>query len=135
MPTDLQPTFAALRTILRNHQAAWSVQEDSATCYCLAGVPGPATLKSWGGQRRVPTIPVAWVHLGKSAVSYHLMGVAASTALLAGLSKDLKARMQGKTCFNFKTVDDAVFRELDDVTAKSIAGFKRAGFASEPDAG
>jgi hypothetical protein len=133
MPTDLQSTFAALRTILRNHQAAWSVQEDSPTCYCLAGVPGPATLKSWGGKRRVPTIPVAWVHLGKSYVSYHLMGVAGNAALLAGVSKALKARMKGKTCFNFK-VDDDLFQELDDLTARSIAAFKRAAFAREPDA-
>jgi hypothetical protein len=36
--------------------------------------------------------------------------------------------MQGKTRFNFKTVDEVVLRELDDLTARAIASFKTAGY-------
>jgi hypothetical protein len=32
--------------------------------------------------------------------------------LLEGCSQQLRARMQGKSCFNFKTVDEALFAEL-----------------------
>jgi hypothetical protein len=76
-------------------------------------------------------IPVAWVQVGKAYVSYHLMGVYGNTRLRDGMSKELKARMQGKTCFNFKVVDEKLFKELDHVTAEAIAGFRKAGYISE----
>jgi hypothetical protein len=40
----------------------------------------------------------------------HLMGVYGNAQLLEGMSKDLKARMQGKTCFNFKTINGVLAR-------------------------
>ena len=95
--------------------------------YCLESRIGPATLQAWGGKAKVPSIPVAWVEVGKSYVSYHLMSVA-NPAVQAGMSKALKGRMQGKTCFNFTTADEALFTELAAVTASSIAAFKKAGF-------
>ena len=78
-----------------------------------------------------PTIPVAWVRIGKAYVSYHLLGLYGNTMLLDGMSKKLKARMQGKTCFNFKSVDEELFKELEEVTVKVIAGFRKAGFVAE----
>ena len=79
-----------------------------------------------------PIIPVAWVQVGKAYVSYHLMGVYGNTRLRDAMSKELKARMQGKTCFNFKTVDEQLFKELDQLTAQAIAAFRKAGYVSEP---
>lgn len=73
-------------------------------------------------------MPVAWVQIGQSYVSFHHMGVYAFPALLKTLSKDLKARMQGKSCFNFKSVDPALFAELEDLTVRGFAAFKQAGF-------
>ncbi len=126
--SDFQSTFAALRTILQKHRGDWSVQEDSATCYSLAGRPGPAAVRAWGGKLKKPIMPLAWVQVGKAYVSYHLMGVYGNPVLLAQASKDLKARMQGKSCFNFHSVDPVLLRELDDLTAQSIASFKKAGY-------
>jgi hypothetical protein len=134
MSADFQSTFVALRTILRKHRGAWSVQEDSSTCYSLAGSAGPATLRAWRGKVKRPVIPIAWVQIGKANVTYHLMGVHGNTRLLDGMSKELKARMQGKTCFNFKTPDAVLFQELDDLTAQAILSFKRSGYACEPKA-
>ena len=37
--------------------------------------------------------------------------------------------MQGKACFNFTAVDDALFAELASVTKRGLAGFKKLGFA------
>jgi hypothetical protein len=128
---DFQPIFVALRTILQNHRGGWSVEEDSRS-YSLAGTPGRAALQAWGGKLKRPMIPIAWVQTGKAYVSYHLMGLAGNPQLLAGMSKDLKARMQGKTCFNFKSYDEAFFRELESVTAQAIAGFVKVGYVSEP---
>ena len=32
--------------------------------------------------------------------------------------------MQGKSCFNFTTVDEALFAELADLAARGIPGFR-----------
>jgi pyruvate dehydrogenase complex dehydrogenase (E1) component len=42
--------------------------------------------------------------------------------LLEGLSESLKKRMQGKACFNFKTIDPALLEELAALTQK---GYER----------
>lgn len=66
--------------------------------------------------------------LRKSYVSYHLMGVYGNTKLLEGMSKELKVRMQGKTCFNFKKLDEKIFLELDSLTARSTMHSEKQGF-------
>jgi len=43
------------------------------------------------------------VRLGKAYVSFHLMPLYMSPVLTKSISPALKKRMQGKTCFNFKT--------------------------------
>ena len=53
------------------------------------------------------------------------MGVYASPELLAGISKKLKARMQGKSCFNFKTLDEPLFNELEQLTVQAFESFKQ----------
>jgi len=76
-------------------------------------------------------IPVAWVEIGKSYVSYHLMGIYANPKAQRSLSSGLKARMQGKSCFNFTHCDDTLFVELEQVTRRVNAACKTAGFVSE----
>ena len=49
------------------------------------------------------------------------MGIYGDPTLLAGMSPELRRRMQGKSCFNFTKVDDALFRELAVLTEQSIA--------------
>ena len=131
MKSEFESVFVQLRGILEKHSAALSVKADTAGHYSLEASAGPAAVKVWGGKVKRPTIPVAWVQTGKAYVSYHLMGLYANTRLHAGMSKELKARMQGKTCFNFKVVDAQLFKELDQLTAQSIAGFRKAGYISE----
>ena len=71
---------------------------------------------------------VAWVEIGKAYVSFHHMGVYARPDLLQGVSKELRARMQGKSCFNFKSVDQGLFAELEDLSARAFAAFRTMGF-------
>jgi len=40
--------------------------------------------------------------------------------LLDQASPQLKKRMQGKSCFNFKQVDKALFQEVEHLTSRSI---------------
>ena len=119
--------FHSLRGVLETHAGTLSISEDSSTKYCLEAAVGPATLRAWGAKVRRPRIPVAWVEVGKSYVSYHLMGVAVP-AVQSRVPRALKARMQGKTCFNFTVIDAALLTELDSLTAASITAFHEAGF-------
>lgn len=48
----------------------------------------------------------AEVRLGKAYVSFHLMPLYMNAALTSTISPELKKRMQGKTCFNFKNPPD-----------------------------
>jgi len=130
MTLKSESTFRSLRSILQKHAAGLSVEADTTTRFCLEAKIGPATLQAWGGKVKQPMIPVAWVEIGKSYVSYHLMGVYGNAALSKGMSKKLKARMQGKTCFNFTTDDEDLFKELDLLTGRCLAGFSKAGFIS-----
>ncbi len=131
MNSEFEIVFVRLRAILEKHSGALTVKSDAAHHYSLTGSAGPAALRAWGGKVKKPIIPVAWVQVGKAYVSYHLMGVYGNTRLRDAMSKELKARMQGKTCFNFKVVDEKLFKELDRLTAQSIAGFRKAGYISE----
>ena len=67
------------------------------------------------------------VRVGKRYVSYHLMPIYVFTDLLENLSPELKKRMQGKSCFNFTRVDEALFRELGELTRIGYERFQKGG--------
>lgn len=67
------------------------------------------------------------VQVKKSFVSFHLMPVYLKPELLAGLSPELKARMQGKSCFNFTQVDKPLFKQLAALTKAGFASYKEQG--------
>jgi hypothetical protein len=120
--------FASLRRILARHAQSLSVAEDSPKRYCLEGRVGPATLRAWGGKLKKTMIPVAWVEVGKAYVSFHLMGIYGNEKAREGMTQELRVRMRGKTCFNFKIADQALFHELEGLTERACEGFKKAGF-------
>ena len=65
----------------------------------------------------------AAVQIRKSYVAYHLFPVYTNPELLNEISDDLKKRMQGKSCFNFKKeIDPELLTELATLTK---AGFKK----------
>lgn len=63
------------------------------------------------------------VQTKKNYVSFHLMQVYCEPELLDDVSADLKKRMQGKSCFNFKQTDDELFAELERLTARCVDHF------------
>jgi len=116
MPSDFDRVFVRLRTILQRHRGTLSVTGDTATRYCLTGGCHPT--------HKGP-FPIAWVEISKNYVGFHHMGVYCAPELLKNASKKLKARMQGKSCFNFKTVDEPLFEELEQLTSRAFETFKR----------
>jgi hypothetical protein len=119
MNSDFQSIFTRLRRILEKHSAALTVTVDTPDHYCLQIAFSPKLKKPF---------PVAWVKIGKAYVSYHFMPVYMFPGLLDSRSEKLRARMQGKSCFNFKVVDEALFEELKDLTTEGFTRCKEAGF-------
>ena len=71
------------------------------------------------------------VRLGKAYVSFYLMSIYACPDLLQSMSPELKQRMQGKSCFNFKEVDEKLFKELAQLTKAGAAQFTDGKFIEQ----
>lgn len=119
MPKNFQEVFTALREILKRNAGKLVIAEDTANCFRLEGGTHPTRKKPF---------PIAWVAIEKNYVSFHHMGVYARPDLLKGISKNLKARMQGKSCFNFTSADPSLFAELEALTVRSFDAFRNAPF-------
>jgi hypothetical protein len=64
----------------------------------------------------------------KNYVSFYLMPVYVYPELLEGISPGLKKRMQGKSCFNFKSVDEPLFQELARLARAGYSRYQAEGF-------
>jgi hypothetical protein len=111
--------FARLRAILQKYSDRLTVTADTSTRYCLAGGSHPTHKKP---------MDIAWVEIRKAYVSFHHMGVYACPRLRESMAPELKARMQGKSCFNFAKLDEALFKQLEQVTSDGFAAFRTAGY-------
>lgn len=105
--------FQRLKGIIEPYAAEFHVAGDSPTGYGVDMAPE--------GQRD-PTSWFAGVRMGKAYVSYYLMPVYVEPSLLDGISPELRRRMQGKSCFNFRSVDEGLFAELAELTRR---GYER----------
>jgi hypothetical protein len=65
--------------------------------------------------------------ISKSYVAFHLFPVYMFPDLLKGISAELKRRMQGKTCWNFKKAEEPLFVELAEVVDASFQRFAGLG--------
>ncbi len=109
-------TFDSLSRIMRKHATGFSIKTDEpGTFYVELATASPKAKPSFFGA----------VQTKKSYVSYHLMPVYEDPGLLNGVSEALRSKMQGKSCFNFKTVDPALLQELDTLTGKCAAAAGR----------
>ena len=131
---DLDPVFDELVRRLSAHEADFrstdnttdantprSRKDEAASdpgSYLLLGAP---TEKYPDGQM------FAGVRKGKRYVSYYLFSVYLEPGQLDGISPELRRRMQGKSCFNFTQVDDALFDELDGLTARGHELYEERG--------
>ena len=68
------------------------------------------------------------VQIKKNYVSYHLMPVYVNPALLDDMSVELCKRMQGKSCFNFTSVDKPLFGELGKLTKSGFDFYREEGY-------
>ena len=117
--SDFQQVFTQLRSILKKFERHLEVQKDADRTYYL----NSKVL----GKNKKPVFFAA-AQINKNYVSYHLMPVHGCRDLVESMSPELRARMQGKACFNFTTVDPELFKELARVTKEGFDVFKKIGW-------
>ena len=113
---DFPAIFRQLRTILEPYASALTLRHDTPELFYLDGTYS----EKWGKQ-----LFFASVQIRKNYVSYYLMPVYMFPELLDGISPELKKRMQGKSCFNFKKIEPALFQELQGLTRRGVDRFRQ----------
>ena len=111
MTAEFEAVFAALKTVLKKHARTLKVLKDE---------PQEYTLVTKSNSNRRQPMWFGSVRAGKAYVSYHLMPLYFNPAMNAMVPLALKKRMQGKTCFNFKSVDKELFAELKTLTQAAV---------------
>src|SRR6266545_3882787 len=119
---DLPTVFDRLKAIFAPYERKMDVAQDAPNVYML---------NTRYVMRNKQPLCFGGVRLGKNYVSFYLMSVYASPELLKTMSPELKKRMQGKSCFNFKAVDKKLFNELKDLTKAGAAKFSDDKFIEQ----
>ncbi len=116
---DFDNVFARLKSIFQPYVKKLDVAHDNQTYYLL---------NTRHLMKNKQPLCFGGVRLGKAYVSFYLMSVYACPGLLKSMSPELKKRMQGKSCFNFKAVDEKLFKELAKLTKAGATRFSDGKF-------
>ena len=117
--TEFTTVFVELRSIMREY----ANQLD-----CTVDNDEELYLNTKHIQKNKKPIWFGAVQIKKRYVSYHLMPVYINPELLNGISPELKKRMQGRSCFNFTTVDASLFGELAELTKAGFKDYHKRGY-------
>lgn len=109
--TDFPPVFEQLKSILKPYAKNLTITADTSEAYSLDG--------PYSEKYQKPLFFGA-VQIKKNYVSFYLMPVYMFPDLIKSISPELKKRMQGKSCFNFKKVEPELFKELTQLTRLSV---------------
>ena len=113
---DFLIVFEQLKSILQPYAKHLTVKTATPNTYYL---DGPYSEK-WKKE-----LFFGSAQIKKNYVSFYLMPVYMYPELLKNISPELKKRMQGKSCFNFKKVEPVLFEELKDLTRQGVEKFKQ----------
>jgi hypothetical protein len=117
--SDFRKVFDELKSIFKPYAKKMDVAVDTDTQYWL---------NTRYIMKNKQPLAFGGVRMGKNYVGFHLMSVYASPDLLRNASPELKKRMQGKSCFNFKQVDKKLFSELKTLTKDGAVKFSDPEF-------
>lgn len=117
--SEFEQVFARLRDIMLPYGRRLTVTADQ---------PGDYSLHTGHILKNGQPLWFGGVQINKRYVSYHLMPVYVNPSLLETISPELKKRMQGKSCFNFKTCDETLFSELSRLTEAGFNDYERHGY-------
>jgi hypothetical protein len=116
MPADFAATFKALKSVFAEFAPRLSVKTDTPIEYTLL-TRSPSPFPQHKGQPMF----FSSVRVGKAYVSLHLLPLYMCPPLTQAIPPALRKRMQGKACFNFKSVPEPeLLAALKQLTAASI---------------
>lgn len=115
---DFQALFARLKAILKPYEDQLVLKADQ---------PGNYYLDTHHTRKDGYQVFFGAVQIKKNYVSYHLMPLYGHPGLLEDISPELKKRMQGKSCFNFKRLEPELLEELARLTHRGFQKFKAEG--------
>jgi hypothetical protein len=115
---SFQEVFDALKPVLAPYAGTLHIQVDK---------PGKYYLETKAAIRKGQHLQFGGVKIGKAYVSFHLMPLYMNPKLQAAISPELKKRMQGKSCFNFTSVDPIQIAELKKLAKAGFEEFKTWG--------
>ena len=117
--THLDAVFSDLRAIMLPYAEALDLKTDTST---------ELYLDTRHIQKNKKALFFGAVQIKKAYVSYHLMPVYLKPELLDGVSPELRARMQGKSCFNFTVSEKLFLEELAVLTKASYDSYGAQGW-------
>jgi hypothetical protein len=118
--TDFPIVFENLKSILKPYAKKLTIKVDTADAYSL---DGPYSEK-WKKD-----LFFGAAQIKKNYVSFYLMPVYIYPDLLKNISLELKKHMQGKSCFNFKKVENPLFEELSQLTKQGFERFMKEEYS------
>lgn len=101
MTEEFAAVYAALAPVLKKYAKRLALKEESEH-----GLVYNTKIPSLFPQHKGHPMFFGGIRVGKAYVSFHLMPLYMCPDLIARISPQLKKRMQGKSCFNFKTVPE-----------------------------
>lgn len=111
--------FEKLKSVLSSIDKGLEVKKDEADYYYLNTNKKIKDKEMFFGA----------VQIRKSYVAYHLYPVYTNPELLEEISDDLRKRMQGKSCFNFKKeITEEELNGINELTQKSYDKFIENGY-------
>jgi len=115
---SFQEVFDVLKPVFEEYSGRLAIQVDR---------PGEYYLETKTAIRKGQRLQFGGVKIGKAYVSFHLMPIYMNPKLQASISPELKKRMQGKSCFNFASVEPGHIAELKKLTKAGFEEFKTWG--------
>jgi hypothetical protein len=116
MDDEFAKAFALLRGVMEQHRGPLVVSGDTPARYTMIGTkPSPFP------QHKGAPMWFGEVKIGKAYVSLHLLPLYMNPSLLKQVPPELKKRMQGKACFNFKAAPSPdLLSELQQLVEAAI---------------
>jgi hypothetical protein len=113
---NLHSVFDQLKSILQKFEPRLLLKVDK---------PGSYSIDAPYSEKYKKELFFGAAQVKKNYVSYYLFPVYMFPELLKGISPGLKKRMQGKSCFNFTSIDKELLSELKQLTKSGFERFKK----------
>lgn len=117
--------FEIIKTVLKKHSPPMVVSKDKEDVFELMGnKPVP-----YGSKKTiVPGLYFSSVVARKDMISFYFFPIYYHTADFIDLIPTMSKCLKGKTCFNFKKIEQVNAKELNALLKKGVVAWKKQGY-------